>query len=77
VIICHCRVVTDADVREAVDAGAHTVAAVCRSTGAGTDCGSCVFTVKALLCEDDVAAVRTMDDLRTSVRAEETLRATG
>jgi bacterioferritin-associated ferredoxin len=54
VIVCHCRVVNDAAVVDAVEAGATTLAQVCRVTGAGTDCGSCVFSVKALLCQHDV-----------------------
>jgi bacterioferritin-associated ferredoxin len=55
VIVCHCLVVNDAAVVEAVEAGATTLAKVCQATGAGTDCGSCVFSVKALLCQHDVS----------------------
>jgi bacterioferritin-associated ferredoxin len=51
VIVCHCRVVTDRQVVEALRAGAGSVAGVCRSTGAAQDCGSCVFSVKRLVCE--------------------------
>jgi len=51
VIVCHCQVVSDRDVARAVDAGARSVSAVCRSTGAGQDCGSCVFTLKTLVCQ--------------------------
>jgi bacterioferritin-associated ferredoxin len=51
VIVCHCRVVTDRAVDAALADGARTVSAVCRSTGAAQDCGSCVFTVKALVCQ--------------------------
>ncbi|MGH8827191.1 MAG: (2Fe-2S)-binding protein, partial [Jiangellaceae bacterium] len=51
VIICHCKVVNDQAVTRAIADGAHTVAQVCRATGAGSDCGSCVFTLKRLLCE--------------------------
>ncbi len=54
-IVCHCRVVNDSAVTGAVDAGATTLAKVCQATGAGTDCGTCVFAVKALLCEHRVA----------------------
>ncbi len=50
-IVCHCRVVSDRDIRAAVDAGARTLAQLCRETGAGTECGGCVFTVKRLVCE--------------------------
>lgn len=49
-IVCHCRVVTDRDVDQAIAEGARTVAAVCRRTSAAQDCGACVFTVKALVC---------------------------
>ena len=50
-IVCQCQVVSDRAVEAAVADGARTVAAVCRSTGAGQECGSCIFTVKALVCE--------------------------
>ena len=52
-IVCHCRVVTDRAVTEAVRDGARSLAAVCRSTGAGQDCGSCVFSLKRLVCEHE------------------------
>ena len=50
-IVCHCRVVTDRAVAAAVRAGAGSLAGVCRSTGAGQDCGSCVFSVRRVMCE--------------------------
>jgi bacterioferritin-associated ferredoxin len=50
VIVCQCRVVSDRAVDVAVADGARTVAAVCRATWAAQDCGSCIFTVKALVC---------------------------
>jgi bacterioferritin-associated ferredoxin len=53
-IVCHCRVVSDRDVAEAVGDGARTVAAVCRRTGAAQDCATCIFTVKALVCQHQV-----------------------
>lgn len=74
-IVCHCTVVNDAAITQAVDDGAATLAEVCRVTGAGTDCGGCVFTVKAILCEHDVRRARTMDDLRSLTVDEETIRA--
>jgi bacterioferritin-associated ferredoxin len=51
VIVCQCGVVSDRDVHTALSDGARTVGAVCRSTGAAQDCGSCIFTVKALVCQ--------------------------
>lgn len=56
VIVCHCSAVNDAALRDAWDAGARTVGAVCRTTGAGKDCGSCVFTVKRLVCQHEQLA---------------------
>ena len=50
-IVCHCRVVSDREVVRAVDEGARSLAAVCRETGAGRDCGACVLSVKRLLCQ--------------------------
>ncbi|MGW0229597.1 (2Fe-2S)-binding protein [Actinopolymorpha singaporensis] len=50
-IVCHCVVVNDRAVVDAVRGGARTLAGVCRSTGAGRECGGCVFSIKRLLCE--------------------------
>ena len=54
-IVCHCRVVTDRQVVAAVQQGAGSLGAVCRSTGAGQDCGGCVFSLRRLVCEHDAA----------------------
>jgi bacterioferritin-associated ferredoxin len=51
VIVCQCRVVSDRTIDAALAEGARTVSAVCRSTGAAQDCGSCIFTVKAQVCQ--------------------------
>ena len=50
-IVCHCGVVNDQAVSRAIDEGARTLSGVCRTTGAGRDCGACVFSLKRLLCE--------------------------
>lgn len=50
-IVCQCKVVTDRDVHAALADGSRSVGSVCRSTGAAQDCGSCIFTVKALVCD--------------------------
>jgi bacterioferritin-associated ferredoxin len=57
VIVCHCRVVTDRQVAEAVHDGARSLAAVCRATGASQDCGACVFSLKRLVLEEQEARV--------------------
>ena len=59
-IICQCQAVSDRAVEAAVADGARTVAAVCKRTEAGQDCGCCIFSVKALMCrlrEDEIAAL--------------------
>jgi bacterioferritin-associated ferredoxin len=50
-IVCHCEVVSDQDVRESIDDGARTLAQLCGATGAGRNCGGCVFSLKRLLCQ--------------------------
>ncbi|MFC5267082.1 bacterioferritin-associated ferredoxin [Kribbella qitaiheensis] len=50
-IVCHCEVVSDREVRESIDCGARTLAQVCGATGAGRNCGGCVFSLKRLLCQ--------------------------
>jgi bacterioferritin-associated ferredoxin len=50
-IVCHCEVVSDREVRESIDGGARTLAQVCGATGAGRNCGGCVFSLKRLLCQ--------------------------
>ena len=56
-IVCHCRVVTDRAVADAVRDGARSLAGVCRSTGAGQDCGACVFSLKRLVCEHEASLI--------------------
>jgi bacterioferritin-associated ferredoxin len=53
VIVCHCRVVTDRAVVDALRDGARSLGGVCRTTGAGQDCGACVFSLKRLVCEHE------------------------
>jgi bacterioferritin-associated ferredoxin len=66
-IVCHCRVVTDRDVADALRSGARSVAGVCRATGAGGDCGSCVFSLKRLVCEHGTTLVAPVPDVLAEV----------
>ena len=50
-IICHCAVVSDRRLTEAVESGARTLGHVCRATAAGRDCGVCVFAVKRVVTD--------------------------
>lgn len=55
VIVCHCLVVRDTDLRACAEAGARTVGDVLRATGAGSACGGCAIAVrqhaKTALCQ--------------------------
>ena len=48
-LICHCKLVNDRRIRDAVIAGARTVGQVGRACGAGTCCGGCVPAVAELV----------------------------
>jgi bacterioferritin-associated ferredoxin len=67
VILCHCAVVSDRDVRACVDGGAQSVPEVLQRTGAGSHCGGCTLAVRACaraaLCqaEDDADDLEVLD----------------
>ena len=68
VIICQCAVVSDRLVTEVVDAGARSLAQVCRATDAGRDCGACVFNVKRIITEHRHGASCHVGEHRTERR---------
>ncbi|WP_377272028.1 bacterioferritin-associated ferredoxin [Peterkaempfera sp. SMS 1(5)a] len=47
--VCSCHAVTEQRVREEIQGGASTPRAIAKGCGAGTDCGSCVRRIQALL----------------------------
>jgi bacterioferritin-associated ferredoxin len=49
--VCHCRAVTDREIREAIATGAHDLAEVGRRCGAGITCGGCCPLIQQLLAE--------------------------
>lgn len=49
--VCHCNVVTDRDILEAIANGAECVADVARRTGAGRTCGNCIGSLRDLVCQ--------------------------
>ena len=65
-IVCHCSVVSSGDIAGVLEAGARSVSEVCRRTGAAQTCGTCVFSVRQVVCEH-VA--------RGAAETEETIRA--
>ncbi len=74
-IVCQCAVVSDGDVTASVHSGCRTLRQVCAATGAGRDCGSCVFAVRGVLAR--AASTTWTDTLPMSVHAPEVARATG
>jgi bacterioferritin-associated ferredoxin len=49
--VCHCRAVTDGEIREAITAGACDLAEIGRRCGAGITCGGCCPLIQELLAE--------------------------
>ncbi|MTV26610.1 (2Fe-2S)-binding protein [Nitriliruptoraceae bacterium ZYF776] len=71
-VVCHCEVVSDRDVRAAIDAGAGDLDAVTDACGAAGNCGGCVPAVEDLLAEAalalrDPAALRVRQAARRRV----------
>ncbi|MFO0756910.1 MAG: (2Fe-2S)-binding protein [Byssovorax sp.] len=47
--VCLCQGVTDRDIHQAIDEGASSVEEIMYLTRAGTRCGSCIPTIRAIL----------------------------
>lgn len=62
-IVCHCGVVNDRAITDAVASGVRTLSGVCRSTGAGQNCGTCIFSIRRLLCEHQEPAVSALPEV--------------
>lgn len=54
-ILCLCHAVSDAEIKDHIADGAHSVEAVGRACGAGTDCGSCREEISDLIDEHRLA----------------------
>ena len=48
-LVCHCRRVSDREIRAFVRKGTRSVRDVCRSSGAGSRCGGCMPLVRELV----------------------------
>jgi bacterioferritin-associated ferredoxin len=64
-LVCHCRGVTDRQLRSAVKDGAGSVREVARATGAGLRCGGCRSAVSQVVNE---AVEQELQDSRVSLR---------
>lgn len=51
-IICVCKAVGERTLRDAIRAGARSIAELARQTGASTDCGTCIGRLGELLAEE-------------------------
>jgi bacterioferritin-associated ferredoxin len=49
VLVCHCKVVSDRHIGAVVSAGVTDPRSVVRSTSAGTGCGGCLQTLRAVI----------------------------
>lgn len=65
-IVCHCQVVSDREVVGSIEDGARTLSQVCRSTGAGRDCGGCIFSLRRLLCEHEPVSVSPVPEVESA-----------
>lgn len=72
-IICHCNVICESEIRAAVRRGAHSHSAVARACGAGTDCGGCREAVDEIIVEvhghtpPDALVLAMMDETERSL----------
>lgn len=55
-LVCHCRRVSDREIRACARTFGGSVRGVCRQSGAGTGCGGCVPLVKQLVREARASA---------------------
>ena len=60
--VCLCRVVTDKQVKAAIEAGARTICAVSKACGAGDDCGGCRSHIEDLIEDHGALAIRGAED---------------
>lgn len=56
-VVCHCNVVSDHEIRAAVAAGALDADGLAMHCNAGTRCGGCLPVVEAILTEVSVSIV--------------------
>lgn len=76
-IVCHCRVVSDREIQDAVACGAAGVCDVARRCGAGSRCGGCLPVVREVLARrglptDDELTPR---DIRRAIGQEASVTA--
>jgi bacterioferritin-associated ferredoxin len=68
VIVCHCRAVSDREIREAVRAGAADCQQVARACHAGHTCGGCRPAIHDILESERAACRCAAETLAASAR---------
>lgn len=58
--VCLCTGVTSEQIQEAINNGANSAAEITALTGAGSNCGSCLTTVIAMMLEAQPLAIETV-----------------
>ncbi len=50
--VCICKAITDDEIRDAVNNGAQSIAALSKSCGVGTQCGQCKNMAEELIASE-------------------------
>lgn len=66
-LVCHCRGITDRQIRRLVKDGADSTREVARATGAGMRCGGCRSNVKQVVNE---AVAQEFQKTRSSIASD-------
>ncbi|MEN9577909.1 MAG: BFD-like [2Fe-2S] binding domain [Pseudomonadota bacterium] len=61
-LVCHCRRVSDREIRSCIHNGSKTVREVAKASGAGTCCGGCLQTVKSIVQEEGQRALPVLSE---------------
>ena len=60
-IVCHCRRISDRQIRKMVREGASSVGEVARACGAATGCGGCATVVHEIVSDELGQAMETIE----------------
>lgn len=76
-IVCHCAVVSDREVRDAIRAGATDVCALAEACGTARACGGCLPAIRQELCAHGLPADDTIDARTIRARLRDRLAGAG
>jgi bacterioferritin-associated ferredoxin len=68
-LVCHCRCVSDREIRACVRNGSLSLREVCKASGAGQGCGGCVPLVKELVRDEATSAASAPSALGSRIAA--------